>query len=222
MNIHKQYSLTFGNGMFVGSLLTLVVLALMTLLVRADPYFIVSLGQSRANLSHGTSDGSVAWQQKGFPHEEHLDTTTFSLGMGYNFKPWLSLEGRYVNAGTISQKGEWKYYDDLTINPDCPCTGWGSSPIQGYTLATVFRYHLKDWSLGIEGGGFKWYAPWTEHISTSKGPFDYGPVKSQGLGGMGGLIIGYKNFDLRYEVLHVQPRDGIYNDLKVVSALWKF
>ena len=190
---------------------------------RADSYLIAGVGQSKAQLAYGTAAGDVAWQQKGFPHSEDLKSTSYHLGLGYNFKPWLAGELTYHDLGTVSQQGEWLYNDDGTINSSCPCSGDGSAPVKGWTLAGVARYPFGNFSVGIEAGAFKWQSAWRETIHDKNGNVSYhDPVKTSGVGALTGLVIGYKAFDLRYEMFHVEPRDGIFNKMIVLRADYRY
>ncbi|MCR4319785.1 MAG: hypothetical protein NUV74_05540 [Candidatus Brocadiaceae bacterium] len=188
---------------------------------KAETYILAGVGQGKAQLAYGTAAGDVAWQQKGFPHSESLKTTTFHLGMGYQFKPWLSGEATYHDLGRVSQKGEWLYHDDGTINSSCPCYGEGSAPVKGWTLAGIVRYPIGNFSVGLEAGMFKWQSSWRETIHDKNGISYHDPVKTSGVGALTGVVIGYKSFDLRYETFHVEPRDGIFDRMNVLRASYR-
>lgn len=190
--------------------------------VKAEPYVLAGVGQSRAGLAYGTAYGDVAWQQKGFPHSEDLTSQTYHLGLGYRINPWLSVEVGYHDLGRVSQKGQWLYEDDGTMSAPCPCFGEGSAPVKGWTLAGIVRYPFGNFSIGVEAGMFKWQSSWREMIHLADGTIVYhDPVKTQGLGALTGLVIGYKAFDLRLETFHVLPRDGIFDKMRVIRTDFK-
>jgi hypothetical protein len=189
----------------------------------AASYVVAGIGQGKAQLAYGTAAGDVAWQQKGFPHSEDLKTRTYHLGLGYQVNSWLSGEATYHDLGTVSQRGEWLYHDDGSVNETCPCNGSGSAPVKGWTLAGVVRYPLGNFSLGVEAGAFKWQSAWRETITDKDGNVSYhDPVKTSGIGALTGVVLSYRAFDLRYETFKVEPRDGVFDRLNVIRADYRF
>ncbi len=189
----------------------------------AGTYILAGVGQSKALLAHGTAQGDIAWQQRGFPHSEHLTNTAYSLGLGYSFRPWIAVELSQHHLGKVSQTGEWLYNDDGSISSPCPCVGSGSATVKGQSLAVVLRYPMKVFSIGIEAGAFNWQSSWKETIHLADGSIAYhDPVKTKGLGALTGVVFGYRAFDIRYETFHVQPRDGIFDRMQILRAVYKF
>lgn len=191
--------------------------------VNASVYGVGSVGQSTAVMAKGTSAGDVAWQQRGFPHSENLSHNAYGLGIGYAWRPWLSTEVAYHDLGVVSQRGEWARHDDGSLNETCPCSGEGAAPVKGWTLAGVGRYPIGRFSIGLEMGAFKWQSAWRETIRDNQGNITYHePVKTSGVGALTGVVFGYGALDLRYEMFHVQPRDGIFDRLRVLRAAYRF
>ena len=192
---------------------------LIAMSVNAEPYFLATVGRATAQPSN--NNGNAAWQQPGFPHSEQYKTRALSIGLGYDLNKSLSIETRYVSHGLVKQKGDWVYTDKGDVNPECYCRGSGSARVTGLTLAGIGRYYFtKDFSAGFEGGLFRWRALWTEKMRFD-GQDRYAThyaVKGSGTGALTGLILGYKQFDLRYEIFGLEPRNGSINKQVVVSG----
>ncbi|MCR4307483.1 MAG: hypothetical protein NUV80_02905, partial [Candidatus Berkelbacteria bacterium] len=80
---------------------------------KADPYFIGSVGNAHTVRTTNTSGDSAAWTQSCCDSVINNKSGVYSLGLGYD---WLygAVEMRYHDAGTYSQFGSWKYFDDGT------------------------------------------------------------------------------------------------------------
>lgn len=198
---------------------------LIAMSVNAEPYVVGTVGRANVKLATSSGNDAPAWQQKGFPHSEQSKTSAYSLGLGYELNKSISLESRYVSHGLVKQRGDWMYADDGTLSGECYCRGSGSARVTGLTLAGIGRYYFtKNFSLGFEGGAIRWRALWTEKMRFD-GQDRYAThyaVKASGIGAMTGLIVGYKQFDLRYEVFNIEPRDSHFNKQVVVSAAYRY
>ena len=203
-----------------------IVLAALTMYMlglkaEAEVYGVVGVGTTKAQLSQGSSEGGIAWQQKGFPHHEGTTDTAYSLGVGYRF-PWAAVELRYHDLGSVTAYGQWGYNDDGTPIGKT-YTGDGSAKVKGESLAGIVRYSFTpSISVGMEAGAFFWKSAWREKITDGCETFYHEPVKTSGIGPLVGLVVSYKSFDLRYEQFKVIPRDGNFDSIKSVSLNYRF
>lgn len=187
----------------------------------AETYGLVGIGQGKALLSQGTADGGIAWQQKGFPHHEGRTDTVYTLGLGYAFDHTFAVEARYQTGMAVTVHGQYGFEDDG--RPTDLVTGDGGAHVKGVSLAVIGRYPLTpSLSLGVEGGAFFWDSAFRVRMTTCDGSVTHDPIKSRGLGSLLGVVVGYGKFDLRYELYHVEPRDGNFNAIKEISLNYRF
>jgi hypothetical protein len=126
----------------VGSALLLSVFASC---VKADPYFVGSVGNAHTNRTTNTSGASAAWTQDCCDSIINNKSGVYSLGLGYD---WLygAVEVRYHDAGTYSQFGSWKYFDDGT-ETGTVSYGYGNTHVTGTSIAGIAHYRIKNFSV---------------------------------------------------------------------------
>jgi hypothetical protein len=221
MNRFHQTGLSFRHGLWLGALSTLLLLTSLIMIARADVYGIVQLGQGRTH-QVGDPRGGAAWQQACCDSIDQQISPAYGVGLGYERGAW-AVEGQYRDLGNYSSFGGWQLADDGT--PIGTHYGYGKVHVNGLSVAALGRYHFtRDLAAGIELGAFRWHAAWTEYIvgAGQTGFYAYSPQKTDGLGPLIGMLLTWRNLDVRFEILHTEPRDGNFNSVRMISAAFRF
>ncbi len=187
----------------------------------AEPYVIASLGKAHTDRTLDSASQSAAWTQNGFDSIINNKSGVYSLGLGYDWTHG-SVETRWHDAGTYSQFGSWRFSDDGR-DEGRVSYGYGHVHVTGVSLAVVPHYRLGNFTAGLEAGLFNWRARWTETVVTAGSTTfsTFGEVKDRGVSPIVGMILGYKSVELRYEVLHSEPRDGDFNAIRELNLAYR-
>ena len=98
--------------------------------------------------------------QRDLPHTLNLNSLAYRIGLGYRFNERWSIQGGYVNLGTIKQDA--RFVADQDYNPklsQCLANCATAPPYKmtdtykGLELTATRTFPLGDWSLFLKGGG---------------------------------------------------------------------
>lgn len=98
--------------------------------------------------------------QRDLPHDLSLKSAAYRVGVGWQFNERWSVQGSYINLGTIKQDA--RFVADEDYNPklsQCLANCATAPPYKmtdayrGWELTATRTFPFKNWSLFIKGGG---------------------------------------------------------------------
>jgi len=226
-----QKGLSFKHGLWLGSLLTLCLLAALTIKSQADWYGVASFGQGRWFNSGGHDR---AWEQSKDGYASVFDPVSpvWSLGVGNRFSRHFAWEMAFHDLGKYTQFGLWSYGDAdpiRTCPPHCIPTdyGYSLSRTKGESVSGLFYWPLSDADPYIRLGALHWHSTWHTYIGGgslyNKSFYDYHAQTEYGWSPM--LGIGVKLGSWAFEATRfsqIKPHDGAIQGIDTFTAAWRF
>lgn len=158
------WSDSLGLEILYGYALALIVAVGIFMLVECQPqsahagaYLDVAGGYTKFLLTAPDGD----YVQKDLPHSLDLSSMAYKVGLGWRFNERWSIQGSYVNFGTLKQDA--KFVDDRDYDPKAgKCLANCAAAIpnkmtdayHGGELTITRTFHVnEDWSVGLKAGG---------------------------------------------------------------------
>lgn len=237
MNIQQQHGLTFSHGVMLGTILPLLVLAFLTLIVKADSYFTASLGTAK---HYQPTNVDNLYFQSRYDHTVDTRSNAYSLGLGWKFDHGIRAElgisrlgGYHVFGGFTGPDSNYNPQTSNGCNGKCNPTQWGYADMDipwlvSFELFKDFQL-TKDFSLFAGVGmeyhkiDFHWYTVSGKNDSQTPDPYDHNYLDRGGnRGGMGygslysaglsykDLYFAYTNYKSAGKIVHYdgQPDGG--------------
>lgn len=196
---------------------------------KAETYVTAGFGQVQIN-----HQGDGYWsQEQGWNHEEREKTPSFHVGLGYEFKPWLSGEVLYHDLGSYSMFAGFGQSDAeyQETKGDCDCKtswGYGTAEVKGLSLTALPSISVFDARIYARLGMVRYHADWHEsytkkgaasarsyNVLPSKDPYGWSPLFGAG--------VEYNRVRLEYVVMsQVMPKESAIKKVNYINIGYRF